>query len=65
MRRKDEDPIYSEVLAVFGIHTQVSKAIEELAELQVALSHYLCGREPVLRSESARRLQTLKSCVSR
>ena len=44
MRRKDDDPIYSEALAVFGIQNQVSKAIEELAELQVALSHYLCGR---------------------
>ena len=33
----------------YGADSQVKKAIEELAELQVELCHYLCGRAELSR----------------
>ena len=42
----DEDKkICRDAIQTFGIRNQAYKAIEELAELQVAISHYLDGRE--------------------
>ena len=37
--------VCGDAVAIFGITSQAHKAIEELAELQVAISHFLDGRK--------------------
>lgn len=37
--------VCGDAVALFGITSQAHKAIEELAELQVAISHFLDGRQ--------------------